>query len=268
MRIVTRAVVLAASLAAAGGAAAQEFDCMIEARQSIEIRSPVEGLIERVLVQRGDLVTRGQVLAIIESSVERAALEVAKTRAAMDGEIKVAEARAELNAKKMERAQELHAQKFVSDNARDEAVAEYRLAAEDLRRTRENQRLAQVEATRAAAALELRTIRSPFTGVVVEVLLKPGELAATATVKNPVMKLAEVDPLYVEVVLPSKLFGSIHRGQRAVVVPEAPVQGTYPSTVKVVDRVIDAASGTFGVRLELANRNGKVPAGMRCKVRF
>jgi hypothetical protein len=38
--------------------------------------------------------------------------------------------------------------------------------------------------------------------------------------------------------------------------------------VKVVDRVIDAASGTFGVRLELPNRNGKVPAGIRCRVRF
>jgi RND family efflux transporter MFP subunit len=186
----------------------------------------------------------------------------------MDGEIKVAEARADLNLKKMERAQELHRQQFVSDNARDEAVAEYRLASEDLRRTKENQRLAQAEAVRANAALELRTIRSPFNGVVVEVMLKPGELAATATVKNPVMKLAEVDPLHVEVVLPSTLFGSIRLGQRATVLPEAPLHGSFPSTVTVVDRVIDAASGTFGLRLELPNRQGKLPAGMRCRVRF
>jgi RND family efflux transporter MFP subunit len=259
-------------MAAAGlvgtSASAQEYDCMIEARQAIEIRSPVEGLIDRLLVQRGDVVSRGQVLAIVESSVERAAYEVARTRAAMDGEIKVAEARVELNAKKMERAQDLHAQKFVSDSARDEAVAEHRLASEDLRRTRENQRLAQAEMARAAASLEMRTIRSPFSGVVVEVLLRPGELAATATVKNPVMKLAEIDPLHVEVVLPSKLFGTIQRGQHAVVVPEAPVSGSYRSTVKVVDRVVDAASGTFGVRLELPNRQGKVPPGMRCRVHF
>lgn len=268
MRMAKFGGVLAAWTMAAAPLHAQEFDCMIEARQSVEIRSPVEGLIERVQVQRGDLVKRGQVLAVVESSMERAALEVAKTRAAMDGEIKVAEARVDINAKKMQRAQELHAQKFVSDNARDEAVAEHRLASEDLRRTRENQKLAQVEASRAQAAVEMRTIRSPFTGVVVEVLLKPGELAATATVKNPVMKLAEIDPLYVEVVLPSRLFGSIRRGQRAVVMPEPPVQGTYASTVKIVDRVIDAASGTFGVRLELPNRQGRVPAGMRCRVRF
>jgi len=38
--------------------------------------------------------------------------------------------------------------------------------------------------------------------------------------------------------------------------------------VKMVDRVIDAASGTFGIRLELPNRNREIPAGARCRVRF
>jgi hypothetical protein len=36
----------------------------------------------------------------------------------------------------------------------------------------------------------------------------------------------------------------------------------------VVDRVFDASSGTFGVRLELPNPNGAIPAGVRCKVEF
>jgi RND family efflux transporter MFP subunit len=241
---------------------------MVEPRQSVEIRSPAEGLIEQVLVRRGDLVRRGQVLAVVESSMERAAVEVARTRAHMQGEIKVAEARVELAVRKMDRARELHRQQFVSDSARDEAVAEYKLASEDLRRTRENQLLAEAELVRARAALDLRTIRSPFDGVVVEVLLKPGELAATATVKNPVMKLAEVDPLHVEVVLPARLFGTVRKGQVAQVTLEAPIEGSYPSKVTVVDRVIDAPSGTFGVRLELPNRERLLPAGARCRVRF
>src|SRR6476659_6141398 len=143
------------ALAAAARAEGQEYDCMIEARQNIEIRSPAEGLIDRVLVQRGDIVTRGQVLAVVESSQERAALDVARTRAEMQGEIKVAEAKVDLASKKMQRAQELHQQKFVSDSARDEAVAEFKLASEDLSRTRENQRLAQAEANRASTAVEL-----------------------------------------------------------------------------------------------------------------
>ena len=50
--------------------------------------------------------------------------------------------------------------------------------------------------------------------------------------------------------------------------PERPIGGSYSAVVKVVDRVIDAASGTFGVRLELPNRERKIPAGVRCRVRF
>ena len=50
--------------------------------------------------------------------------------------------------------------------------------------------------------------------------------------------------------------------------PEAPLTGEYTAKVTVVDRVVDAASGTFGVRLELPNHDLKLPAGLKCSVRF
>jgi multidrug efflux pump subunit AcrA (membrane-fusion protein) len=63
------------------------------------------------------------------------------------------------------------------------------------------------------------------------------------------------------------LYGKIHRGDLANVTPETP--GTsFSARVSVVDRVIDAASGTFGVRLELPSPNNAIPAGAKCKVRF
>lgn len=243
------------------------MDCIIEARQTVEIRSPVEALIESVKVQRGDLVAKGQVIATLQSGPERAALDLARTRAASVGEIKVAEARVGITEKKLKRAEELFAQNFISANARDEARADYDLAREDLGRTRENQRLAEQEVKRAAEVLALRTITSPFTGVVVEVMLRPGEFGAT-TIKDPIMKLAQIDPLNVEVVLPVKIYGQIKVGQRATVMPEAPIGGSYGSVVRVVDQVIDAKSGTFGVRLDLPNAKRSIPAGVRCQVKF
>ena len=71
----------------------------------------------------------------------------------------------------------------------------------------------------------------------------------------------------VEVVLPATVYNRIRRGETATVTPEAP-GGRYTATVTLVDRVIDAASGTFGVRLELPNPNLAIPAGAKCKVRF
>jgi RND family efflux transporter MFP subunit len=243
------------------------MDCIIEARQTVEIRSPVEALIESVRVQRGDFVSKGQVIATLQSGPERAALDLAKARAQSVGEIKVAEARVGITEKKLKRANELFAQKFISENARDEARADFQLATEDLGRTRENQKLAEQEVKRAAEVLALRTITSPFAGVVVEVMLRPGEFGAT-TIKDPIMRLAQIDPLNVEVVLPVKIYGQIKVGQRATVIPEAPIGGSYGSIVRVVDHVIDAKSGTFGVRLDLPNAKRAIPAGIRCQVKF
>ena len=256
-----------AALHAAPLAAANGFDCMIEARQTVEIRSSVEAVIESVRVKRGSLVSKGQVIATLESGPERAAFNLAEERARNQGEINLSEARIDLAAKKLKRVEELHRQNFVSANARDEAQAEFRLASEELTRARENQRLAALEAQRAKEVLAMRTIRSPVTGVVVEVMRKPGEFGAISF-KDPIMKLAEIDPLHVETILPSSMYGKVRRGQRAVVVPEAPIGGRYETTVEIVDPVIDAASGTLGVRLLLGNRRGAIPAGVRCRVEF
>jgi RND family efflux transporter MFP subunit len=244
-----------------------EHDCMIEARQAIEIRSPVEAVIEQVKVRRGDAVTRGQVLVELAAGPERAALNLAKSRAEASGEIKSAQARVDIAQKKADRALELFKQNFISANSRDEALAELQLATEELRRASENRQINELEAKRAGEVLAMRTIRSPLNGVVVEVLLKPGEFGAI-TFKDPIMRLAEIDPLHVEVVLPVSAYGRVKVKQRATVTPEAPVGGTYQTTVKVVDPVVDAASGTFGVRLELPNAKRLIPAGVRCKVRF
>jgi hypothetical protein len=54
----------------------------------------------------------------------------------------------------------------------------------------------------------------------------------------------------------------------AEVHPEEPIGGSYRATVTVVDRVMDAASGTFGVRLALPNPELHLPAGLKCKIHF
>jgi membrane fusion protein (multidrug efflux system) len=115
--------------------------------------------------------------------------------------------------------------------------------------------------------LAQRSIYSPVDGVVVAVLLQPGELTSSNQ-KDPIMKLMEVDPLNVELVLPVSQYGKIKVGQKAEVLPEEPVGGRYEATVEVVDPTVDAASGTFGVRLKLPNPGTRLPAGVKCRARF
>jgi RND family efflux transporter MFP subunit len=272
-----RAAFLACALILARAALAQpaagrdgigpEYDCLIEARQALDIRSPVEGVIETVHVQRGAAVRRGQTIAVLFSGPERASLDLARSRAGNEGELKSAQAKVDITKKKWERAEELVKKNFVSENARDEAEAEYRLAVEQLRVAQENRRLNELEMKRAAEVLAQREIRSPVSGVVVEVMLKPGELTSSNQ-RDPIVKLMQVDPLNVELILPVQNYGRIKVGQRAWVLPEAPVGGKYMARVEVVDPVLDAASGTFGVRLTLPNPERRIPAGLKCRARF
>ena len=246
---------------------AEEHDCLIEARQEVTVRSPVDAMIDKINVERGDSVTKGQVVAVLSSGPERAAVNLAKSRASAQGELKLAETRRDLAARKLARSEELFRQNFISINARDEAAADFRLAQEQVQQAHENLEMAELEHKRAGEVLRQREIRSPLTGVVVDVVQKPGEYAGS-NAREPIMKLAQIDPLYVEVILPVSLYGSVHVGDQAQVSPEAPVGGHYETTVRVVDRAVDAASGTFGVRLVLANPKGAIPAGIKCRVRF
>jgi RND family efflux transporter MFP subunit len=184
----------------------------------------------------------------------------------MKGPLEASASRLDFAVKKEQRALELYKQKFVSAGALDEARTQRELAESELKEARENQKLNELEMQRAEEVVKLRTIRSPFNGVVVERYLTSGEFA-TSNVKNPILKLAEVDPLNVEVILPANLYGRIKTGARAKVTPEAP-GGDFTATVVLVDRVIDAASGTFGVRLELPNPGQHIPAGAKCHVKF
>jgi multidrug efflux pump subunit AcrA (membrane-fusion protein) len=107
-------------------------------------------------------------------------------------------------------------------------------------------------------------IKSPISGVVVERYVSPGEYVNN----QPLLRVAQIDPLRVETIVPAQMFSRIFPGMPATIVPELPQYGEQTATVTIVDKVIDAASSTFGVRLELPNAEQQMPSGLRCLVRF
>lgn len=218
-------------------ARAVELEGLLEPSETIEISSQVPGVIDEMLVERGDQVQSGQVIAKLKSGVEGAA-------------VALAQARVEFGERKSKRNEELSQKKLISSHETDEIETELKIARLELREAEER--------------LTLRVIRSPIDGVVVARKLGPGEYVG----ENPILTIARIDPLYVEVIAPAQLFGKIRTGANARVRPEGPLGGSHPARVIVVDRVIDAASGTFGIRLELPNKERLLPAGLMCRVNF
>ncbi len=241
------------------------FDCLIEPRVVVEVGSSVEGILAEVAVDRGDIVEAGQVVARLESEVELASVELARARAENDARIELRRESMEFEARKLERAASLSKSRVVSAAALDEARTNTKLANLQLDEAQLEKRIAELELDRSLAFLNQRTIRSPVDGVVLRRNEFVGEHVHEQTT---VLEIAQMDPLNVEVFVPVELYGRIREGTRARVSPQEPIGGTYEAEVSVVDRVFDAASGTFGVRLSLANPNYALPAGIRCRVHF
>ncbi|NNJ92585.1 MAG: efflux RND transporter periplasmic adaptor subunit, partial [Gammaproteobacteria bacterium] len=74
--------------------------------------------------------------------------------------------------------------------------------------------------------------------------------------------------LNVEVVAPASLFGKIKVGMTGKVNMAPYLKETFEAKVVVVDKVIDAASRTLGIRLQMTNQENKIPAGVNCTVIF
>lgn len=244
-------------------AAAQGFECLLEPWQVVEVRAPVDGMIATIAVNRGDTIRKGQALVVLHSDAEKLALESAAYRSRMEGQIAAARNRIDYATKKLARLEDLKKDNFLSAQAGDEALAEMRLAESELQSAMEAREMARIEWVRTKELLALRTMTAPFAGVVVDRMLNPGDLAESGSGRKPVLKVAQIDPIRADVPLPAALFGQVKPGTKATVT--SVVGGRrFNATVRSVDRVIDAASGTFVARLEVPNPQGLVSGGARC----
>lgn len=241
-----------------------EMDCMIEPNTVINLSTAVEGIIDTIKVDRGDSVKKGQLLAKLDSDVQKANVNLARARYEMDANLNAGKVRLAYAARKSIRSKELYQNNFISTDKKDDIETEKRLAELKKNENEENQILAKIQLESAIAAYKLRIITSPINGIVVEKYLSVGEFAQA----QPIMRLASIDPLYIEVISHAQFYGKIKKGMRAIVKPEEPIGGSYKVVVTHVDHILDGASGTFGIRLELENKEHKIPAGAECKVIF
>ena len=243
------------------GATMPTFECLIQPDKTVHISSPVDGILSKVYVDDSDRVSKGQKLAQLESSVQKAAVKVAKAKALRKDEIHLRETDLAFTKRKLDRVIELHNKHSVSPSEKDRAETSVTLAELELQKARNDNELANLEYKKAKSALAKRTIRSPIDGIIVTRTASPGE----SVQRTPIFTIAKVEQLKVELIVPVEFFGRIKVGMEAYVFPEIETTMAYVATVSVVDKVIDAPSGTFSVRLSLPNPDQLLPGGLKCQ---
>lgn len=238
------------------------LDCLIEPSQTVELSSSVRGRLDEILVDRGDVVKKDQVVARLNASIEKANVILAKKRVDSVSDINAKKERYQLSKRSLDRINALHKKKVVSEGERDEAKTSARIDELQYLDAKEQQDVLRFEHRRSVEVLKLREIRSPIDGTIVDRYKSAGEYID----EEALLKIVQIDPLNVELIAPVSMFGQFKEGIDVIVKPEAPVGGQYEAKIVIVDDVIDAASGTFRVRLKLPNPDGIIPAGLGCSI--
>ena len=191
-------------------------------------------------------------------------MDYARARALMESKILADAASAEYGDQTLQRVSELNLQRAISADEVDRVRSEAKIAYHRLQASHEEKRLAELEYRRAEEVLKQHTIRSPIDGVIAERYLDPGE-----SVENqPLLRIAQIDPLRVELILPAEQYGAVRLGDKGRVRIHGATSQAYQAQVISIDPIIDPASATFRVTLELPNPNRTLTSGLRCQVDF
>ncbi|MCP4174612.1 MAG: efflux RND transporter periplasmic adaptor subunit [Fuerstiella sp.] len=216
------------------------------------------GILARVTVKEGDAVEAGQLLANLDDAVLRASLAVAKAGMSAKGELQYATTQLELKTVELQKLTQLFRRNHASQRELDRVAGEIRIAESRFQSVQEDLAVRRLEYARIQAQVKQRHILSPIQGVVDEVRKDSGEFVSPT---DPVvMRIVQLDPLRVVFSVPVDRRQEIVAGT-PVQLQIGPTSAPALATVEYVSPTVDAASGTFRVKVRLPNPEQKWHSG-------
>lgn len=212
-----------------------ETNGTLEAEAEVDIVARTSGPIVELAAEENMAVRQGQLLARIDPAEIRARLEIARVSLA---EAEAAFARAEA----LQRASLLSSEEFEQVRSRLES--------------------ARAEALGNEIQLGYTEIRAPFAGLIVRRYVK---FAETVAASQPLFRLSDFDPLLCPIQIPERELGRLAGGQKAYVTVDAWDGERFGARVLRVSPVVEAATGTVKVTLEVESR-GELRPGMFASV--
>lgn len=193
------------------------------------------GVLDAVFVREGDHVREGDVLAHLDIAVLERDLNMAK----------------EAN-----RIQNMHHAQL------ENLFEEERVSAVEIERSRSDTLIAEERVQRILAQLDARTLRAPFDGVIVRVFRERSENISAG--RAEVLTIAQLDVLQVVLHVPLEHVERFEPNSTLPVMLEDEIEAE--AQIVFLSPVIDAASRTIRVRLEIPNPDGVLRAGMICRM--
>jgi membrane fusion protein (multidrug efflux system) len=202
------------------------------------VRPEIPGRVAEIHFKEGERVAKGAPLVRLDASVQKADLDKARANLVH-------------SKSKLDRAEDLRKQGFISSQARDEAENAYKVA--------------KAEAELMEARVSKTTIDAPFAGTIGLRLVSVGDYVKEG---QDIVNLEATDPLKVDFRLPEMALSQVKTGQTLQVTLDAIPDRAYDGHVYAINPLIDAAGRAVVIRAQVSNRDGRLRPGMFARVRL
>ncbi len=220
--------------------------------------APLDGVIRRILVREGDTVRTGEPIALMDDRIARAAVASARAAAERSAALRHAQLELDLARSTLTRLESTSRTGATAQTMLEEAQTRVEQARAGVESAAEQSRQADLNLVLEEQRLEMHTVRAPFDGEVLRVLIEEGSALTTST---PIAQIASMTTLRAEIHLPAHVASSLARQERYELLAESPIGTRIVGSLEYAEPVIDPATRTRRCVFSIQNDKRVLPAG-------
>ena len=275
-RPVTVQTAVATAPAGGGGVAGAVLQATgyVTPRRRATVSTQITGTLTQVLIEEGDHVEKGQVLARLEDSALRAGLGAARANLA-SAQAQVATAQAQLVQSQADahRQDELVASGMVTKQAAEQARTAVATGVAQLDGRRREVDAANAALTQAQVNFDYTVVHAPFAGVVTEKAAQVGEIVSPLSAgggftRTGVGTIVDMDSLEIEVDVSEAYIGQVQANMPAEAVLDAYPDWKIPAHVIAIVPAADRGKGTVKVRVAIEQKDARLVPDIGVRVSF
>ncbi len=246
----------------------------VVARRKATVAAEITGKVVEVLIDEGNVVRQGDLLAKLDSTLAESDLALAKSRAvSFEAAVGAIAADLEDADRILKRTQILAQKNFATEADLTKADARSSVLRAQLSQARAQLETAKLDARRSAEVLEQHHIRAPFPGVVVERSAQPGEMispisAGGGFTRTGICTIVDMDSIEVEVDVNEAFIGRVREGGPVTAVLDAYPDWTIPASVIAIVPTANREKATVKVRIGFKQKDPRILPDMGIKVTF
>ena len=273
-RFEVEAATAAPPAASAGPTAILQATGYVTARRQATVSAQITGALTQVLIEEGERVQAGQVLAKLDDTAQRAALaqSVAQVQAAKAILVQY-QAQLEQSRRDLKRNQDLIDRHLVSQQALETADTQVRTTDAQVASQVRQVELAVAGQRGAQVQLDYTTVRAPFAGVITAKAAQAGEIVSPISAgggftRTGVGTIVDMDSLEIEVDVNEAYINRVRANQPAEAVLDAYPDWTIPAHVIAIVPTADRSKATVKVRIAIDQKDPRILPDMGVRVSF